>query len=73
VKERPPTEPIGELQLWASGDQADEASVSLAYYGSDVEPDAPELDPDLVSRLLQVVPTGERSGARWFPIRASTG
>jgi hypothetical protein len=64
VKERPPTEPIGELQLWTSGDQADEASVSLAYYGSDVEPDAPERDPDLVGRLLQVVPTrAEKRGA----------
>jgi hypothetical protein len=54
-----PTEPVGELQLWASCSEPDQVSVSLLFEGEAVDPDA-------VTHLLGVVPTvqkrtGERS------------
>ncbi|HKU61041.1 MAG TPA: hypothetical protein VJQ44_07495 [Gemmatimonadales bacterium] len=38
MKPPPPTEPVGELRLWASGDEADEASVSQVTRLLQVEP-----------------------------------
>ena len=57
MKPPPPPEPVGELRLWASSDEADEASVSLAFFDTEREPGAPELDPDHVTKLLQAEPT----------------
>jgi hypothetical protein len=62
--EPPPTEPVGELQLWASTSEPDQVSVSLLFNGETV-------DPDVVTHLLGVSPTvlkrpGHRSTQRLF-------
>ena len=48
--EPPPTEPVGELQVWASTSEPDQVSVSLLFTGETV-------DPDVVTQLLGVAPT----------------
>jgi Domain of unknown function (DUF4279) len=48
--DQPPTEPEGELEVWASSSEPDEVSVSLVFGGETVDPDA-------ITRLLGVGPT----------------
>ncbi|MBW4693580.1 MAG: DUF4279 domain-containing protein [Lyngbya sp. HA4199-MV5] len=46
----PPQEPVGEL-VWVAGGEVDECSVSLRFFGED-------LDPDEVTQALGITPTG---------------
>ena len=56
--EPPPTEPVGELQLWASCSEPDQVSVSLLFGGETI-------DVGVVTQLLGVAPTvSKRPGQR---------
>ncbi len=46
----PPQEPVGDL-VWVVGGEVDECSVSLRFFGED-------LDPDEVTQVLGITPTG---------------
>jgi hypothetical protein len=46
---RPPKEPVGEL-TWIAGGEVDEYSVSLRFFGDD-------LDPDAITTILGIYPT----------------
>ena len=45
----PPDEPVGEL-VWVAGGEVDECSVSLRFFGDD-------LDPDAITEILGIHPT----------------
>jgi Domain of unknown function (DUF4279) len=45
----PPQEPVGEL-VWVVGGEVDESSVSLRFFGDD-------LDPDVITIMLGISPT----------------
>jgi Domain of unknown function (DUF4279) len=45
----PPKEPVGEL-VWIAGGEIDECSVSLRFFGDD-------LDPDAITTILGICPT----------------
>ena len=49
-KDPPPTEPVGELSVWASSAEPDEVSASLVFSGEGV-------DPDSITSAIGVAPT----------------
>jgi Domain of unknown function (DUF4279) len=45
----PPSAPVGEL-VWVAGGEVDETSVSLSFFGDD-------LDPNVITKMLGICPT----------------
>ena len=45
----PPKKPVGEL-IWVAGGEVDECSVSLRFFGDN-------LDPDIITKTLDIAPT----------------
>jgi len=57
-RDPPPSEPVGELELWASSAEPEEVSASLVFQG-------PAVDPDTITQLLGIGPTvDKRTGTR---------